>query len=238
MLHLLMAITLLTIISTAAFSPSLTSTRPTSTWRTKTRNRRFGLLSSFNSQYKRKRRKRILTVRSSSTRKDGMDTDAQEKAFWANQKAIAAQFEAKADESLRKENQEKFAKRRQELTSDTVYFSILIASALWVCFPDPFVTLSYLFGALLGTAYSFGLGKYVESIGTEELKQVGTYSSSIDQEVELGAGTGQARFAFLILLMLFIGKYRSSWLLEIPSITGFFTYQLASLAQGLREIDD
>ncbi|EJK49082.1 hypothetical protein THAOC_32076 [Thalassiosira oceanica] len=156
---------------------------------------------------------------------DGMSTS--DMIFWAKQKAMAAAFEAQADESLRRENREKFAKRRQALTSDTFYFSVLIASALWIVAPNPFVTISYLFGALLGTAYSFGLGKYVESIG-----------ASVDDEEAAGAGVGQARFAFLILLVVFVGKFRSAGLLEIPSIMGFFTYQLASLGQGLRQIDD
>ena len=73
------------------------------------------------------------------------------------------------------------------------------------------------------------MGKYVESIG-----------GSVD-DPELGAegaGVGQARFAFLILLFVVVGKFREQGLLEIPSILGFFTYQLASLGQGLREIDD
>ena len=113
------------------------------------------------------------------------------------------------------------------LTSDTLYFSILIASLLWLLFSNPFVSISYLFGALSGTAYSYGLGKYVQTIG-------GTID---DVEVE-GAGIGQARFAFLILLFVAVGKFRDQGLLEIPSIMGFFTYQLASLGQGLREIDD
>jgi len=220
------------VLALNAFTPVSTSIRST-----KTHNRRFRISppsSLFNTQLNR--RHRILTTRLSNTDKD--DMDANEKAFWAKQKAIAAQFEFKADESLRKENQEKFAKRRQALTSDTFYFSILIASALWILFPNPFVTLSYLFGTLLGTAYSFGLGKYVESIGTLELKQAGAYSSSMSQDEGGGAGVGQARLAFLFLLVLFIGKYRSSGLLEIPSITGFFTYQLASLAQGLRDFDE
>ena len=133
----------------------------------------------------------------------------------------------KADSSLKQELADKFAKRRLALTSDTFYFSILISSALWIIFPNPFVTLSYLFGAISGTAYSYGLGKYVESIG-----------GSIDDANIEGAGVGQARFAFLILLFVVVGKYRSQGLLEIPSIMGFFTYQLASLNQGLREIDD
>jgi hypothetical protein len=135
---------------------------------------------------------------------------------------------AKSDASLKKEQSEKFAKRRLALTYDTLYFSILIASILWIVSSNPFVSLSYLFGALSGTAYSYGLGKYVETIG----------GSIDDAEAQEGAGIGSARFAFLILLFVVVGKFRDQGLLEIPSIMGFFTYQLASLGQGLREIDD
>ena len=88
--------------------------------------------------------------------------------------------------------------------------------------------LSYLFGSTFGLAYAYGLGKYVETIG----------GSVDDVESVQGAGVGQARFAFLILLFIFVGKLRAYGLLEIPAIMGFFTYQLASLSQGLREIDD
>ena len=169
---------------------------------------------------------------SNSEGEDKKDADAKrksinEKIFWAKQQALAAEMSTKADSSLKQELADKFAKRRLALTSDTFYFSILISSALWIIFPNPFVTLSYLFGAISGTAYSYGLGKYVESIG-----------GSIDDAKIEGAGVGQARFAFLILLFVVVGKYRSQGLLEIPSIMGFFTYQLASLNQGLREIDD
>lgn len=147
--------------------------------------------------------------------------------FWAKQRALAAEMSAKTDAGLKREMQEKFAMRRLALTSDTFYFSILIGCFLWLVSPNPFVTISYLFGALSGTAYSYGLGKYVESIG-----------GSIDDTDVEGAGVGQARFAFLILLFVVVGKFRSEGLLELPSIMGFFTYQLASLSQGLRDIDD
>jgi len=159
---------------------------------------------------------------------DGADEKSvRDKIFWAKQKALAAEMSAKTDAGLKEEQREKFASRRLALTSDTFYFSILIASALWLVSPNPFVTISYLFGALSGTAYSYGLGKFVETIG-----------GSIDDTDMEGAGVGQARFAFLILLFVVVGKFRSQGLLEIPSIMGFFTYQLASLGQGLREIDD
>ena len=151
----------------------------------------------------------------------------QQEIFWAKQRAMAAQFEAQEDAGVKAANRDKFAKRRLALVSDTVYFSVLIACLLWLSSTNPFVTISYLFGAMSGTAYSYGLGKFVETIG-----------GSIDDTDIEGAGIGQARFAFLILLFVVVGKFRSQGLLEIPSIMGFFTYQLASLSQGLREIDD
>eukprot|EP01082_Thalassiosira_pseudonana_P009425 g8211.t1 g8211 contig29:13414-14255(+) len=152
-----------------------------------------------------------------------------EKIFWAKQQALAAEMAAQADSGVKRENKEKFAKRRLALTSDTLYFSLLISCLLWLFSSNPFVTISYLFGATSGTAYAYGLGKYVETIG-----------GSIDDIEEEGQVLVLvlARFAFLILLFVVVGKFRDQGLLEIPSIMGFFTYQLASLGQGLREIDD
>jgi len=176
--------------------------------------------------------KASLHILSSTNNPDDEQEEADKKSlsdqiFWAKQQAFAAQLSAKEDAGVKQENREKFAARRLALTSDTFYFSVLIASLLWLVSPNPFVTISYLFGAISGTAYSFGLGKYVETIG-----------GSIDDTDMEGAGVGQARFAFLILLIVVLGKFRSQGLVEIPSIMGFFTYQLASLSQGLREIDD
>lgn len=151
----------------------------------------------------------------------------QQEIFWAKQRAMAAEFAAKEDAGLKGEQKEKFAQRRMALVSDTAYFSVLIACLLWIVSANPFVTISYLFGTASGTAYAYGLGKYVETIG----------GSIDDAEIE-GAGIGQARFAFLILLFVVVGRFRDQGLLEIPSIMGFFTYQVASLGQGLREIDD
>lgn len=88
--------------------------------------------------------------------------------------------------------------------------------------------MSYLLGSLLGTAYAYGLGKYVQTLG-------GNAMDSSDLE---GGGVGSARFAFLILLFIFVGRFRSEGLQEIPAIVGFFTYQLASLSQGLKESSD
>jgi hypothetical protein len=60
-----------------------------------------------------------------------------------------------------------------------------------------------------------------------------------DAEAGKGAGVGEARFAFLILLFVLIGKFRSAGLMPVPTIAGFFTYQITSLSQGLRqELDE
>jgi len=159
------------------------------------------------------------------------ESEAESGDFWEQQKNLASSLRAKADEkelTARREKAEKFTKRRLALVFETLYFSIMIFSFLWIIAPTPATPISYSLGALLGVAYSYGLGKYVETIG-----------GSVDNEEELqGAGVGQARFAFLILLFVFVGKFRSEGLQELPSIFGFFTYQLASLSQGLREIDD
>jgi hypothetical protein len=117
---------------------------------------------------------------------------------------------------------EKFAKRRNALTADTAYFTAIIFCILWGVTSTPFAPISYAFGALFGLAYSYGLGKYVETLG----------GSAEDAGSVQGAGVGQARFAFLILLFVIVGKFRTQGLQELPSILGFFTYQLASLNQG------
>ena len=50
-----------------------------------------------------------------------------------------------------------------------------------------------------------------------------------------GVNVGDARFAFLFLLFVIVNRFKDSGILVIPTILGFFTYQIASLAQGLRE---
>lgn len=156
--------------------------------------------------------------------KSGKDSDE----FWTQQKALMEEMTGRAEKSLKLEQREKFANRRTALIADTALFTALIFSLLWVLSTNPFVSFSYVLGAGFGLAYAYGLGKYVETLG----------GSADDTEAVQGAGIGQARFAFLILLFLFVGRFRSSGLIEIPSIAGFFTYQLASLSQGLREIND
>lgn len=129
---------------------------------------------------------------------------------------------------LSREQRQKFAKRRLALVAESAYITVLIFCLLWGFGETLFTPISYAFGALFGTAYSYGLGKYVETLG----------GSAEDAGAVQGAGVGQARFAFLILLFVVVGKFRSQGLQEIPAILGFFTYQLASLSQGLKEIED
>lgn len=62
--------------------------------------------------------------------------------------------------------------------------------------------------------------------------------SAYDAEDVKGSGIGSARFAFLIVLFIFVGRFRSEGLQEIPAIMGFFTYQLSTLSQGLKDAFD
>jgi hypothetical protein len=148
--------------------------------------------------------------------------------FWGKQKEIMEQMSASTDKSAKSVLRDKFSKRRLALVGDTAYFGFFIFCVLWTFFDNPFVAISYSFGAAMGLAYAFGLGKYVENLG----------GSIDDQGAMQGAGVGEARFAFLIVLFIVVSKFRSQGFLELPAIGGFFTYQLASLSQGLREIND
>lgn len=148
--------------------------------------------------------------------------------FWIRQRALLDDLSNRADKSLKQEQLEKFADRRSALISDTAFFTFFIFALTWAACANPFVAFSYVFGSAFGLAYAYGLGKYVETLG----------GSPEDTEASQGAGVGQARFAFLIMLFILVGKFRDQGLVEIPSILGFFTYQLASLSQGLREIND
>ena len=145
--------------------------------------------------------------------------------FWQQQKALMNEMSDQNDKSLRADQRKSFAKVQNGLVTESVFITSLLFSLLWLACDNPFVPLSYVFGSVFGVAYAYGLGKYVEVIG-------GTID---DANAVEGAGIGQARFAFLVLLFVFVGKFRAYGLLEIPSIMGFFTYQLASLSQGLKE---
>ena len=151
-----------------------------------------------------------------------------DKDFWMRQKELIQEMQDSSEASLKAEMREKFAKRRLALVSDTALIGFYIFCLLWTFSSNPFVAFSYALGATMGLAYAYGLGRYVETVG-----------GRIDDESSTqGAGVGEARFAFLILLFIFVGKFRSQGLVEIPSIAGFFTYQLASLVQGLKEYND
>ena len=145
--------------------------------------------------------------------------------FWQQQRDLMNEMSDQNEQSLKEENSKNFSKVQNALITETVFFSALLFSLLWLACDNPFVPFSYVFGSVFGIAYTYGLGKYVETVG-------GTIDDA--QAVE-GAGVGQARFAFLIMLFIFVGKLRAYGLIEIPSILGFFTYQLASLSQGLKE---
>lgn len=148
--------------------------------------------------------------------------------FWMRQKELVQEMQEASEANRKAAMREKFAQRRNALVGDTAYIGFFIFCMLWTFSANPFVAISYTFGATMGLAYAYGLGRYVETIG----------ASIDDQGAAQGAGVGEARFAFLIILFIIVGKFRSEGLLEIPSIAGFFTYQLASLRQGLREIND
>lgn len=145
--------------------------------------------------------------------------------FWQQQRDLMKEMTDQTDKAIQEENMNTYNKIQNGLIVETAFFSALIFSVLWLACDNPFVPLSFVFGSIFGIAYTYGLGKYVSTVG-----------GTIDDPGAIeGAGVGQARFAFLIMLFIFVGKFRSYGLMEIPSIMGFFTYQLASLSQGLKD---
>lgn len=153
---------------------------------------------------------------------------AQNDDFWAQQKELAVEMDRKTTRSLKQEQMEIFRQDRLALVYDTMYISALIFSTCWLLSSDPLTALSYVPGAVLGLLYSYGLGKSVEKIGASPM--------DLDDNQQ-GSGVGEARFAFLILLFLLVGKFQSEGLQPLPAIGGFFTYQLAALKRGLQEMD-
>lgn len=156
---------------------------------------------------------------------DNGDGDSSKNNFWQQQRDLMKEMSESNEQSLKEENDKNYNSVQNELVVETAFFTALIFSMLWLACDNPFIPASYLFGAMFGVAYTYGLGKFVGTIGAS-IDDVGAIQ---------GAGVGQARFAFLILLLLFVGKLRVYGLVEIPSIMGFFTYQIASLSQGLKE---
>ncbi len=138
------------------------------------------------------------------------------------------------DQKQNRQQTQAFQKRRLALVSDTIFFTLLIFSILWFLSETPQTALSYLFGATLSVGYSYGLGKYVESLGTKD------NNSEVTAVQQQPTGDfGQARFALLIILLIALAKFRGqTGLQEIPTIAGFFTYQLASLNQGMKDLDE
>ena len=138
--------------------------------------------------------------------KDSDSNDTDNELFWKQQRALIDEMSGSNERAVRAEQKAKFAKRRGALVADTAYFGFFLFCILWTAFDNPFVAFSYGFGATLGLAYAYGLGKYVESLGKTTL-----------EAPEPGEGVGQARFAFLIILFIIVGKFRDQGLLELPA---------------------
>lgn len=152
--------------------------------------------------------------------------------IWKQQKELMNQMKDKENKTAKNLANEKYSQRAIGLVNDSIFISFLIFAILWTIQSNPFIPISYLLGTSCGIAYTYGLSKYVETIGQSVDDVLNNEGGSS------GAGFGAARFAFLLILFVLVNKYRSYGLLEIPSIFGFFTYQIASLSQGLREIND
>ena len=118
-------------------------------------------------------------------------------------------------QAIREASADEFNAERNELIADHAFLSLLGACLVWAV-GDVFATFSYAVGAVLGGMYLVLLAKFVANL-------------------ESGGGDSQGRFAIVFLLILLGGKNKEV-LSIIPLVAGFFTYQLAALAQGLKSL--
>ena len=159
---------------------------------------------------------------------EGQGADARKAAMAAvfdAQANLAQQSEADLDpEALKRRETAKFERRRNEVVGDHLFLGSLLIAAGWHFLPIK-VLESYGVGVLFGGAYLYLLGRYVGSLG----------EATLDGAKE--GGIGQARFAVVGLLIAIAGKQRE-YLDFIPLLLGFFSYQLATLLQAARPVDD
>tara|TARA_B110000305_G_C19193732_1_gene517839 strand:+ start:161 stop:721 length:561 start_codon:yes stop_codon:yes gene_type:complete len=147
--------------------------------------------------------------------------------FWSDQGKLLSTLKTQS----KQDSTNNFTKRRMNLVSDNLLISTIIFSLLWFVCPLANTPFSYLLGSSLGTAYSYALGKQVATIGASE----------IDMETVSDGATGTARFAFLIVLFILLGKFgisKEGFLEPIPAIGGFFTYFISALVQSAKDYDE
>lgn len=120
-------------------------------------------------------------------------------------------------------NHSTYEQQTNRLIVESLLVSSVILSDVWCMSNDPFLSLSYFLGAMMGTAYLMGLGKYVQTIGRNR------------REYNV---MGNTRFAYIGMLCVVVGTFHSHNLPYIPSIVGFFTYQLVFVLQSLTAKND
>lgn len=107
---------------------------------------------------------------------------------------------------------------RKSVLADSLFIGLIGFNFIWLVgtYKDAY---SFGIGAILGSAYTILLGKYVEKIGTANTSKT---SDSL-------------RFVPAILLIVLYAKFKTL-ISIIPELTGFFTsYQLASLLQAFNQ---
>lgn len=122
----------------------------------------------------------------------------------------------------REKRMEEWARTKAKYLGDQVFVAALIGSGFWA-FGTVQDFWSYALGAFGGILYFRYLSRYVDTIGSAGME---------------GSG-GSERFAIVILLVLFPGKFPQV-LHFVPLLAGFLTYQVSALAQAfdIGEDDD
>lgn len=122
--------------------------------------------------------------------------------------------------AIRAREKAKYEMQKYRLIGDNIFLTLLVGSGVWGFFSFK-TAVSFGLGGLMGTMYLILLGRFVESLGSEEG----------------GGGGGPARLGLAVALVLICSKNRE--VLEVaPAIAGFFMYQASTLLQALYVDDD
>ena len=131
------------------------------------------------------------------------------------------QVKAERSEVEKERSAKVYAALKRQLLADHAFLSAVIGALLWAVLPDPLAATSYAVGAALGGLYLYLLQRQTDSFGGSPV------------EVALA---GPPPVVIPVLMVLAVAKNPGALAL-VPTLGGFATTQLATLAQAIYPSD-
>lgn len=151
---------------------------------------------------------------------DFLDAGKAEARFGPSRYAAVAEdawkitVEKKQSDLSRRQSNAIYAAQKRQMLSDHAFLSVLGTAAIWALASEQ-ATGSYVAGALLGGLYTVLLQKQADSVGAAQLGEQ--------------APAAPPPIVVPVLMVLLVSKYR--FLMLLPTLGGFVTCKLATLAQ-------